>query len=205
MGVVVDCYLREQIVRGEISDEKTRPLDVLNNPLESYVILTNCSLRSHRSGGEPISLGITRVQKSQVLIVVPHDQQLAVPPALRHGWVRKQQVRMTAGVGQLIISGYFHSRTGETFSLARLLREGDNRVFLPITDATITTLDASDWQLQFDSVFVMRHALGFFAMEEVNSPAVAVTPLGDEVYRRLMGQLGSALGSAATANRGRGQ
>ncbi|MCC7105127.1 MAG: hypothetical protein IT307_08295 [Chloroflexi bacterium] len=202
MGIV-DCYLREQIVRGELSDEKSRPLDVLNNALESYVILTNCSLWGHRSGTEPILLGMTRVQKSQILIVVPHDQQLAVPSALRHGWVRKQQVRVSAGVGPLIIAGYFHIPTSETLSLARLLRDGDGRQFLPITDATITKLDSPAWQLQFDSVFVMRHALGFFSVEEVKGPEL-VAPLGDEVYRRLMGQLGSALGSAATANRGRG-
>ena len=39
MGIVVDFYLRDQIIRGELSTSQGRPLDLLNNRLMTEIQL----------------------------------------------------------------------------------------------------------------------------------------------------------------------
>ena len=57
MGIVVDFYLRDQIIRGGLSASQGRPLDLLNNRLENFVVLSSALSKSLHVASEPTRLG----------------------------------------------------------------------------------------------------------------------------------------------------
>lgn len=200
MGVTVDCYLRDQIIRGELAGGRDRPLDQLNTSIEGFIILHNACLQNLRASVEPVQLGTTRVQKSQLLLVVPHDTQ-AVAPQLRPGWVRKARVRVVAGIGPLTVRGTFHVPPAEHVSLEKIIRDSDGRAFLPMTRASITSLQYPDWSIEVPSAFLPRQEVCYISIEEISDEAEnSDTPLTEDVYRRLLTQLGPTLGSRAIAD-----
>jgi hypothetical protein len=169
---VVDFYLRDQVIRGDLTASQGRPLDLLNNRLDTFVILDSALLMSLHVGAEPVKLGPTRLHKDQLLLVVPHDQTNSTASPNRSGWVEKKSVRAVAGIGPLIVTGNFHIGQWEAVSLEKLGRETDGRIFLPVTQAKITSLYHPAWAVEAGAAFVSRSALGYISLLTADQDAV---------------------------------
>ena len=191
MGVTLELYLRDQVIRGELSAGQGRPLDVLNTAGEGYVILDNALAGSLHVDALPIRLGTVRVHREQILLVVPHDSSSRMAPLLRAGWVEKKRVRVMVGLGPLMTSGVFHvgSWEGDQFSVEHLARGQDGRIFLPATEATVRSVYDPSWSVECPSVFIPRPAISYLALLEVTSESESSEGQTiEQIYRRLNAQ-----------------
>jgi len=164
MGIVVDFYLRHQVIRGELTADHGRLLDLLNNTMEKFVVLGSALSKSLHVAAEPIKLGPTRLHKDQLLLAVPHDGAQAAAAPIRGGWVEKRSARVTVGVGPLIVSGNMHFGQWEYVTLDRIARDIDGRAFLPVTYARITSLYHPAWVVEAKSVLVARAAMAYVSL-----------------------------------------
>lgn len=164
MSVIVDFYLRDQIIRGELSANQARPLDLLNNRLENVVILANALSKSLHVAAEPFRLGQTRLHKEQLLLAVPRDEPQPVAAPIRGGWVEKRAARVMVGLGPLIVTGNLHFGQWESVTLDAIGRNADGRAFLPATEARISSLYFPEWAVEAPSVFLARAAMGYISL-----------------------------------------
>ena len=183
---VVDFYLRDQIIRGELSASQGRPLDLLNNKLENFVILGNALSKSLHAAGEPTRLGQTRLHKDQLLLAIPRDEPQTLAAPIRGAWVEKRSARVQIGLGPLVVTGTLHFGQWESITLDAIGRNADGRAFLPATGARVTSLYHPSWVVEADSVLLARAAMGYISL--VSVPNGDTPPQGrfvDEVYRPL--------------------
>lgn len=164
MSVIVDFYLRDQIIRGELSADSVRPLDLLNNRLENVVILVNALSKSLHVAAEPLRLGPTRLHKEQLLLAVPRDEPPPVAAPIRGGWVEKRATRVMVGLGPLVVTGNLHFGQWESVTLDTIGRNADGRAFVPATEARITSLYYPDRVVAAPSVFLARAAMGYISL-----------------------------------------
>lgn len=160
-GVIVDAYLRNQTIRGELPGHQGRPLDVPNNTLESFVILSNACSSSLHDPSLTTALGTVRLQKEHVLLVMPYDPPSSVR-GLQAGWVSKQPVSVMIGVGPFTVSGSIHiAATGDSPSLEKILRNPSGRIFWPMNDATVASPHSADWSLEAAAIFVLYSQIAY--------------------------------------------
>lgn len=192
MGVTVEVYLRDQVIRGELPDGQGRPLDQLNNARENYIILGNALSGSLHVDAPPMKLGTVRVQRDQILLVVPHDAPSMVAPRLRSGWVEKRRARVIVGLGPLAVTGSLHMGQWEgttEVTVEQIARSSDARAFLPATQATVASQYDPNWSIESGSVFLARAAIGYVCLLSppaeltANSEASSI----EAIYRRFGG------------------
>lgn len=185
MGLIVDFYLRDQVIRGEWAAAEGRPLDLLNNRLDKDILLEHGLAKSLHVGAEPIRLGATRLYKDQLLLAVPHDENRpSLSPLMRAGWVEKRHARVTIGIGPLIVTGDMHLGQWEQASVEKLGRDIDGRPYIPVTAARVTSLYHPAWAVEARTVFVARAGMGYLSLLE--APADESRPATraiEEFYR----------------------
>jgi hypothetical protein len=184
MSVVVDFYLRDQIIRGELPTNQGRPLDILNNRLENFLILENAMSKSLHMAAEPFRLGQTRLHKEHLLLAVPRDEPRNLAAPIRGGWVEKRFARVAVGLGPLVVSGNLHFGQWESVTPDAIGRNADGRAFLPATEARIRSLYLPDWAVEAPSALLARGAMGYISLMSAPSddPQDSARVL-DELYR----------------------
>jgi hypothetical protein len=175
VAVLVDLYLPDQMIRGDLQGLQGRPLDMLNWGLDGCVTLENgCTWSLHTAGG-PMRLGTVRVQRDRVLVAIPHDDDRVVDPGIRLGYSEKRQVRVRVGVGPLTVTGDFHVGRMETISIEAIGRGADNRPFVPATRATVQSSLAERWSLESRVVLLARTKISFISLQsDATYPALGV-------------------------------
>ena len=184
MGIVVDFYLRDQIIRGELSASQGRPLDLLNNRLENFVVLSSALSKSLHVASEPTRLGQTRLHKEHLLMAVPHDEGQGIASPIRGGWVEKREAQVMVGLGPLIVTGNLHFGQWESITVEAIGRNADGRAFLPATGVRVTSLYHPSWAVEAPSVFLSRAAMGYISL--LSALTQEMPPHGrlvDEIYR----------------------
>ena len=109
MATTVELYLRDQVIRGELrTDPGKRAVDVLNESPSGVIALAEASTTSVHVKASRTRLGSVRVQRAQVLLVIPYDASPLGPRQLRTAFVEKQPRQVAVGVGPFFVSGTTH-------------------------------------------------------------------------------------------------
>jgi hypothetical protein len=159
MSIPVELYLRNRVLRGEIATGGERALDLFNRG-EPSVLLHDAYAASFHFSARARQLGVVRVPRAHILLVAPYeslDQLLS----LRGLWVPKRKVEAEVGVGPLIVRGTFHLADASESSPAAFLSGSEDRPFLPVTDAVVSSEYHRTWSVATPSVFVSRQAIEF--------------------------------------------
>jgi hypothetical protein len=159
MSIAIELYLRNRVLRGEITTGGERALDLFNRR-EPSVVLHEAYSASFHYASRARRLGVVRVPRAQILLVAPHEsiEQLT---SLRGLWVPKRKVEAEVGVGPLIVRGTLHLADAGEVSPAAFLSGAEDRPFLPVTDATVSSEYHRAWSVALPSVFVARQAIEF--------------------------------------------
>ena len=107
MNLTIDCYLRDQIITGELATGVGRPLDHLNTSLDAVVLLHNAISSSLYVGSDSTRLGVTLVQMDQILLAVPHDPPSTIAAQLRAStiFLRRAAISYSCVLGEASDSG----------------------------------------------------------------------------------------------------
>lgn len=155
--VPVELYLRDRVLRGDVRVEG-RTLDTVNRPGRT-IELRGAQSTSFHTAAPPRRLGHIRVEKAHVLLIRPDDAGLA--RTLHGAWKPTRRVLAEAGLGPLAVRGIFHLNPALRADLAHLLSSGEERLFLPVTQATVTAEYHPGWSVEFATVFLLRTAIEF--------------------------------------------
>jgi len=158
MPVRVELYLRNRVIRGELATDGVRTLDRFNRH-DPAITLQDAQVASFHVAVRPRALGTVRVDKSQVLLVVPDDTDEQM--TLRGAWVPKKRVQAEAGVGPLDVRGTFHLGSSPKSSLEQLLFGDEERIYIPVTNALVTCEYHQGWSAALPTVFLMRRVVEF--------------------------------------------
>ena len=72
VATTVELYLRDQVIRGELrTDAGKRAVDALNESTSGVIVLGEARSTSIHVKGPPTRLGTVRIQRAQVLVVIP--------------------------------------------------------------------------------------------------------------------------------------
>ena len=184
MSVIVDFYLRDQIVRGELAAGQGRPLDLLNNKLDNFITLVSGLSRSLHAASEPTKLGQTRLHKDQLIMAIPHEERQALAAPIRGGWVEKRLARVIVGLGPLVVSGNLHFGQWESVAPGAIWRNPDGRAFLPATEARVTSHYHPSWAVEAHSVFLARAAISYISLVSTpNGDAASHARATDDTFR----------------------
>ena len=173
MSIPVELYLRNRVLRGQITTGSERALDLFNR-CEPSVVLHEASAASFHFSSRARYLGVVRVPRARILLVAPYES-LDQLPSLRGLWVPKRKVEAEVGVGPLIVRGTFHLADSGEASPAAFLFGSEERPFLPVTDAVVSSEYHRTWSVALPSVFVSRQAIEFVT-EPVNPAGIAHEP-----------------------------
>lgn len=163
MATILELYLRDLAIRGELRNESNRrAVDLLNETSASVIALTDAWLRSVHVQAPPSKLGAVRVLRSEVLFVIPHDAAPPGPRRLRSGFVEKRPRPATVGIGPFFISGTIHVGPYDSPSIELTGNEsGIERPFIPITRARVTSQYHPAWSLDAGVVLLNRTAVTY--------------------------------------------
>jgi hypothetical protein len=169
VAIGVALYLRDQIIGGDFTTDEERALDRFNDRRDDDVIVHRGTSRRLHEPTEPRSLASARVRKRSVLLVVPHDAPPHDAPAPRgprrsERWEEKRQVAVELAAGPFLIGGTLHVSPHDPITLGELGYGPDSRIFVPLTEATVSLLDQSDWTLRCPTVFVQRPAIDYLCL-----------------------------------------
>lgn len=180
MHVLVEVYLRDHIIRGEVSPEGRRTLDIFN-ARGPAVALTGAQAASFHTAESPRRVGNALLDKRHILLVAPNDGGTFVPAGPRCAWTQKLRVHGEAVIGPLVVKGTFHlwGSGGEDPS-AFFAAQGDDEAFLVATDATIGAGHLPGWSVRYPTVFIPRRAIGYLAaVGRVEDRTLELTPRAD--------------------------
>jgi hypothetical protein len=163
----------DHVLHGVISWPQGRLLDHLNDPGASTVDLQHVSVAPRARTGSPVLLAEVSLPKASVMLVVPKDAPLRVPPAMRRGWKEKRPVRAVLGVGPFLVHAQVHLDVWEFASRQRIEQEFQSTSFIPLTDVYVDGPGLSEAGLGASVAFVAAAAVGFVAVPE-GKTAVAV-------------------------------
>jgi hypothetical protein len=166
VDVIIDVYLPNRIVRGLVSSPFTRALDIFNN-FGSVVTLRNAGAASLHESTKPLKLGQVRVEKDRILVAVPHEPTRDGDRSI--SWVPKRRERGIAGVGPLIVQGIFHLDEESEGSPLNVALGTENRPFVPVTEATISSEYHPDWSADLPVAFLRRRAIEYLSVPEIAS------------------------------------
>ncbi len=185
MAIVVELFLRDQVIRGELRDDSGRRVaDVPNESGRSIVTLADARARSVHGHAPLVRLGTVQVQRALVLFVVPHDAQPPGPRQFRAGFVKKRPRPAAVGVGPFVVSGIIHvglydpptlevTANAPERRLVVPLRQAHSsttmsassatagRLFVPVTQAHVTSEYDPTWALDVDVVLVNRPLMSY--------------------------------------------
>ena len=162
MATTVELYLRDQVSRGELRTESgRRAVDVLNEAPSGVITLGEASSRGIHVKSAPTRLGAVRVQRSQVLLVVPYDASPLGPRQLRAGFVEKQPRSVAIGIGPFFATGTIHVGRYESSSIELATTDPSGRTFVPLTDAHLVSQYDADWWLDVAFLLVNRATIGY--------------------------------------------
>lgn len=172
MATAVGLYLPHQVISGDLAIETgQRLVDVLNGAEESLLVLANGVSRSLHTEAPPVALGTVRVQRAQVLLVIPAE---ARPLGLRHmraGYVEKRPLRARVALGPLLLTATLHFGPREPASFEGFLYDAGARFFIPATEANVSSQYRSE-TLEAPLVFVNRAAVDYGSLlEEAEEPS----------------------------------
>jgi hypothetical protein len=170
VGVMVELYLRDRLIRGLVSTQGLRALDLFNRT-DRALQVREAQAASFHCAATPRFLGSVRVDKAQVLLVAPHDAEHLLWARLRAGWVPKSKVQAEAGVGPLIVRGTFHVGRSIPLAMASVFLGSEQRLFLPVTDATISSEYHRNWSVQLAAVFIPRRLIEYVTLPELGQLA----------------------------------
>jgi hypothetical protein len=186
MRIDVELFLRDQIIHGELVTTQPRPLDQINSKLETFLLIENARAASLHVSSPPVRLGTVRVEKEQILLVVPHDSGVTVPGPIRGGWVQKRQLQAMIGLGPLWVKCDLFVSSHDQVSLTTLGRARDGQLFLVASNASISSAYHPEWAMPASTVFLYRTAISYLALPTLTSDVQAIRPdqrLIDARYR----------------------
>jgi len=162
VATILELYLRDLAIRGELRNETNRRVvDLLNESAASVIGLSEAWFRSVHVQAPPNKLGTVRISRTQVLFVIPHDTAPPGPRRLRSGFVEKRPRPVAVGVGPYFVSGTFHVGPFDPPSLEVTGNETGDRSFVPITRARVTSQYHAGWSLDAGVILVNRAAISY--------------------------------------------
>jgi hypothetical protein len=161
VAIILEVYLAHQVIRGTLRDDSGhRAIDVLNAATSQIVTLTDAMMASMHAQAPPTKVSLVRVRRPQILLVVPQTVEALPPRRFRVGFVEKKPLTVGVGLGPFIVNGTLHVSPNELNPITSLEHDPSGRFFLPITQATMTSLYDPRWTLSAELLFLNRAAIG---------------------------------------------
>jgi hypothetical protein len=160
VAITLEVYLAHQVIRGKLRDDSgLRAIDVLNAATSQIVTLTDAMTASMHAQAPPARIGVVRIRRPQILLVVPQTVEALPPRRFRVGFVEKKPLAVGVGLGPFVVSGTIHVSPNEPNPITGLEHDPSGRFFLPITQATLTSLYDPRWSLAAELMFLNRAAV----------------------------------------------
>ena len=162
MATILELYLRDLAIRGELRNESNRrAVDLLNEPSSGVIALSDAWFRSVHVQAPPSKIGAVRVIRAHVLFVIPHDTAPPGPRRLRSGYVEKRPRPAAVGVGPFFVTGTIHVGPYDPPSIEATAHETGELPFVPITRARVTSQYHAGWALEAGVLLLNRAAMSF--------------------------------------------
>jgi hypothetical protein len=160
--ITLELYLHHQVIRGDFQSElDKRPIDLLNAAVNSVITLSDAWSASLYAEAPPIRLGTVRVQRAQILLVIPQNPPPLPRRLFRVGFIEKRQVHAALGVGPFVLTGTAHVGAHELASIRGLENDTSGRLFIPVTQAAVRSQHALAWSLEAELLFLNRAAISY--------------------------------------------
>ena len=162
MAITLELYLPHQVIRGNLrEDSGQRAIDVLNAAGSQVVILTDALSASLHVQMPPSKLGVVRVRRPQILVIVPQSTATLPPRRVRVGYIEKRPFQVGFGLGPFVITGTVHVNMQEQNPITSLEHDASGRFFIPLTQGCLKSQYDPSWSLPADLIFINRAAITY--------------------------------------------
>jgi hypothetical protein len=159
VAITLEVYLEHQVIRGNLRDDSgQRAIDVLNSAQSQIVTLSEAMAASMHAQSPPMKVGLVRIRRPQILLVVPQTVEALPPRRFRVGFVEKRPLGVGVGLGPFVVTGTIHTSPNEPNPIISLEHDPSGRFFLPITQARLASLYDPRWSLQAELIHSVADA-----------------------------------------------
>ncbi len=149
-------------VRGELKGPNTRLSDHLNSSTSSVLVRPSGVVRLTTGATIDLAGSHAAISKAHLLFVVPLSEPARPRREENSAWKRTSAKRAWAGLGRYSLSGKVHTEVWRDHRL--VLRDLEQKQFLPFTDVTVTYPDCS--AREFETVIVNRAHIELLALRD---------------------------------------
>jgi hypothetical protein len=152
------------MICGELSGPDTRLSDHLNSSTANIVIRPSGGARLSPSGSVDLVGSHAAINKAHLLFVVPLREPERPSGHDNAAWKATQPRRAWIGLGRYTVTGKVHTEAWRGAHL--VLRDLEQKQFVPLTDVTVTHPDGTTRDLR--ALIVNRARVELFALRDLS-------------------------------------